>query len=387
MATQVSCKKQVPELKIVQSLAFLAVVLQSALSYTIKQPAVAPEQGVLIGMFFNLAKFSAPAFIFIVGFTLIYHHEKQVRYQSYIFEKVAELIVPYLFWSLIYLTMNHQLHMGEAVQAILLGSAAPHMWYVVMMFQIHLLFPVLFALFHWFRRRVNTRVALYKMLLVFGLLYAGLMWFSAHYVFNGTVLTHTNWLLYTDRTFLFYSFYFVMGGIAAAALPAWRKFVFRHVPVNTFVFLTLFFMVSYELFSFDGLHDIHLQVSTYLKPSMFLYTTSEILLMYALAMTIVHSRTFLYKLLQFVGRFTYGAYLAHLFFLPAGVKLLAVLGVPANSLLYALLLFSLTAVLSIGTISLLTLVPFAGAITGPTAKLKLNLSALSVWPVKMKKQL
>lgn len=61
MTSLVSCKKEVPELKILQSLAFLTVVLQSALTYTINQPNMVPEQAITMEMFFNFAKSSAPA--------------------------------------------------------------------------------------------------------------------------------------------------------------------------------------------------------------------------------------------------------------------------------------------------------------------------------------
>lgn len=393
MTTRVSCKKEVPELKILQSLAFLAVVLQSALTYTINQPNIVPEQAIMMGMFFNFAKFSAPTFIFIVGFTLFYHHEKQVYYQHYILEKVSELIIPYIIWSAAYLIIAERMPflsegtLSEAVKAILAGSAAPHLWYVVMMFQIHLLFPVLFVLFHWFRHRVHSAFGLYKVVGMFALAYFLLMWASSHYIFNGERLTNSVLLQYTDRSFLFYSFYFIFGGIAAVTLQKWRRFIIKQVPLNTFLFIALFLKVGYELLSFDGVRAIHLQVSTYLKPSMFLYIISEIMLLYALSMTIVNSRTFVYRLLRFIGRFTYGAYLGHFFFLHICVRLLASFSIPTNSIMYALLLFACTTALSIGSIVLFTFVPFGRLLAGPAVKPEIKLPVFSFpVPNRMKKQ-
>ena len=103
----------------------------------------------------------------------------------------------------------------------------------------------------------------------FACLYFLLMWFSSHYIFNGEKLTSSTILHYTDRSFLFYSFYFVMGGIAAVALKTWRLFVMKHIPLITILFFILFLFINYELFSFHGANSIHLTVSTYLKPSMF----------------------------------------------------------------------------------------------------------------------
>ena len=61
--------------------------MQSSLLYTMNQGNVLLEQSLIMGMLFNLAKFSAPAFIFIVGFHLIRHYTKQLVYKEYISEK------------------------------------------------------------------------------------------------------------------------------------------------------------------------------------------------------------------------------------------------------------------------------------------------------------
>ncbi len=373
MAARVSVKKKVPELNILKSLAFLAVVFQSSMMFAINQPTVSAEQAVMIGMFFNFAKFSAPAFIFITGFALLYHHEKQVHYQHYILEKTSELIVPYLFWTMIYLIASHSFSYGEAIKAVLAGTAAPHLWYVVMVFQFHLLFPIIFVVFHSVTRKIHSKNDVYKIMAacVFG--YAALTWLSVRYIFNGKPLTHSALLLYTDRSFLSYSFYFILGGTAALTLPNWRKYVMKYVPLNTFLFLILFIIVGYELLSFDGVNNIHLQVSTYLKPSMFFYIVSELLLLYALSMTIVQSRTFIYKILDFIGKFTYGAYLAHLFFLHICVKLLEPFALPTGSLVYGLVLFAATTALSVTSMFLLSYIPFGKIITGPTVRIPLHL--------------
>ncbi|MFD0770697.1 acyltransferase [Bacillus sp. CGMCC 1.60114] len=374
-----------PEFKVLQSIAFLAVVLQSSLLYTMNQGNLAIEQSIIIGMLFNLAKFSAPAFIFIVGFHLINQYTKQMLYTQYIYEKTTSLLTPYFFWSIVYLFMTkHIPSLWEIVRSLLLGTAAPHLWYVVMMFQIHLLFPLLCFVFHWFHRRIHNKQDVYRYTFSFALIYFLLMWFSSHYIFNGEQLTKFTALHYTDRSFLFYSFYFVMGGIAAVALSAWRIFAFKHIPFFTALFFALFLFINYQLFSFYGANTIRLTVVTYLKPSMFIYIVCEIIILYALSVTIAQHRTPLYKGLRFIGNFTYGAYLAHFFFLNISVKLLSFFSLPADSILYGMCLFSCTAILSLGTIILFSYIPFHKWITGPTPSLSIKWTypALSLLKVK-----
>lgn len=356
-----------PEFKVLQSIAFLAVVLQSSLLYTMNQGNVLLEQSLIMGMLFNLAKFSAPAFIFIVGFHLIRQYTKQLVYTEYIYEKAAHLLIPYFFWSILYLlTTNDIITIQGGIKSLLLGTAAPHLWYVIMMFQIHLLFPLLCTLFYWFQKRTENKKDIYKYMTIFACLYFLLMWYSSHYIFNGEKLTSSTILHYTDRSFFFYSFYFVMGGIAAVALKTWRIFTMKHIPLITILFFILFLFINYELFSFYGANSIHLTVSTYLKPSMFLYIVCEIIILYVLSIMIVKRRGLLYKTLKFIGNYTYGAYLAHLFFLHISTKFLSLSALQENTILYSLLLFSVTAVLSIFTMVICSTLPFHIWITGPS---------------------
>ncbi|AXP01037.1 acyltransferase [Bacillus anthracis] len=358
-----------PEFKVLQSIAFLAVVLQSSLLYTMNQGNVLLEQSLIMGMLFNLAKFSAPAFIFIVGFHLIRHYTKQLVYKEYISEKAAHLLIPYFFWSILYLlTTNDMITLQGGIKSVLLGTAAPHLWYVIMMFQIHLLFPLLCTLFYWFQKRTENKKDIYKYMTIFACLYFLLMWYSSHYIFNGEKLTSSTILHYTDRSFFFYSFYFVMGGITAVALKTWRLFVMKHIPLITILFFILFLFINYELFSFYGANSIHLTVSTYLKPSMFLYIVCEIIILYVLSITIVQRRGFLYKALRFIGNYTYGAYLAHFFFLQLCTKFLSLFTLQENTILYSLLLFTITATISISAMVICSTLPLHTWITGPSPR-------------------
>ena len=201
---------------------------------------------------------------------------------------------------------------------------------------------------------------------IFACLYFLLMWYSSHYIFNGEKLTSSTILHYTDRSFFFYSFYFVMGGIAAVALKAWRTFVIKHIPLITILFFILFLFINYELFSFYGANSIHLTVSTYLKPSMFLYIVCEIIILYVLSITIVQRRGFLYKALRFIGSYTYGAYLAHFFFLQLCTKFLSLFTLQENTILYSLLLFTITATISISAMVICSTLPLHTWITGPS---------------------
>lgn len=132
--------------EIIKAVAVTAVMMQLILSVLLKQfPDVSHR--IEIGMLYNLAKFSAPAFIFAILYDVA--QLRDVKYGHYVWHKAKEIIGPYLFWTTVYIiTVNAGGYeqVGDVVQAFLLGTAAPHLWYTVMMFQYHLLIPLVTAL-------------------------------------------------------------------------------------------------------------------------------------------------------------------------------------------------------------------------------------------------
>ena len=96
---------------------------------------------------------------------------------------------------------------------------------------------------------------------------------------------------------------------------------------------------------------------------MFLYIVCEIIILYVLSITIVQRRGFLYKALRFIGNYTYGAYLAHFFFLQLCIKFLSLFTLQENTILYSLLLFTITATISISAMVICSALPFHTWIT------------------------
>jgi surface polysaccharide O-acyltransferase-like enzyme len=345
-------QKQPSELMMMKSLAFLAVVFQSSLMYMMNDRSPHPEESIMMGMLFNFVKFSAPVFVFLAGFHM-FQYEKIENYRTYITHKGKELMLPYLFWSIVYLMMfSNETSITHLVKELIVGDAAPHLWYVVMIIQFHLLAPLLLAFWAWGEKTIRSRG---NFIVILASAYLLFIFLISNYVWT------TSPIHYIDRSFLSYSFYFFLGGIAAKTLPKWRNFVMKSIPLNTFVFLALFILVGYELLSFKNIYSIDLKVSTYLKPSMVLYVTSEILLLYGLAMTIVQMKSPLYTILRFIHRYTYGAYLSHLFFL---YWLATLIPKSTLSIVQSFFLFIVTTIASIGCSYLVHALPISKFVIG-----------------------
>ncbi|MGM9987563.1 MAG: acyltransferase [Bacillaceae bacterium] len=336
--------KRVPELTILKAMAFLSVVIQSSFVLLMKESSPSIEQSIIIGMFFNLVKFSAPAFIFLAGFSIVQQYYKHFVYRDYLFHKTKEIIFPYILWTIVYIIcLQPSLFISGSFSEIgltfLTGTAAPHLWYVIMVFQFHLLTPLIFLCIPFIKKWIESKKSLYIFVISIAAIYTLLMWISHRYLATSESLL----LQMTDRIFLAYSFYFIVGGIAALTLHKWRRFVIKVIPICLLLYICLFGRVSYELLQFGGIWDIELQISTYLKPSMFFYILIELILLYGLAMLIAKTKSYLRTILNFVGQHCYNAYLAHIFFLYMITNMVK----PEGTVLNGLLLFAISATMSI----------------------------------------
>ncbi|MDP5276434.1 acyltransferase [Chengkuizengella axinellae] len=344
-------QRNADEFSILKSLAFLAVVFQSSITYVMNQSNIKLEESFMLGMLYNFSKFSAPVFIFIVGFHLIHQHKEPVKYKIYIKDKVWKLILPYLYWSLIYViffTNLYGLSLLVLFEKMLTGSAAPHLWYVIMVFQFHLVFPILFYLFQWVKKHLNSVKFVICTVGFVAISYFLLLWLASKFIFTENVVTEQSWMKYIDRSFLFYLFYFFLGGLVALTLPSWRKLVLKYRTLNKIIFLGMFAIVGYELISHQGIAQIDLGVSTYLKPSMFLYVCAEIILLYRCSMAIVKGRSIIFHVLKFIGKYTYTAYLAHLFFLQIIAGGLKFLHVSGQYIILSLVILVIVTIMSVG---------------------------------------
>lgn len=377
-------KERIPELDILRSLAFLAVVLQHAVGVYVRRPGISPASATMLGMIFNFAKFGVPTFVFVTGVGLFYNHYENVRYLRFMRKRLTEIFVPYLVWTLVYQVYYGTLSftpagLKEFGRHLLAGNGAYHLWFVAMIFQFYLCYPLLLAVFKAVSCRIKTPWGFWLALGVLTALYTGLMWTSAAYIAGGhlkskSTLIQLLFVKYRDRNFIFFFYYFFLGGIVGIWLGKWRKFVLRSLTWNGLLFPLLFIWIGYELMTGAADGVVNLSYSTSLKPSMFLYTVSELLLVYGLAMALTQTiirpdgterHCPVSTVLKFTGKYSFGAYLMHAMALNYVVQGLNA-AVPHNRGLAAgILAFVLCSALSVGFTWALSHLPGKKMLIGP----------------------
>lgn len=111
----------------------------------------------IFGIFYNLVKYTAPAFIFGILYTTIRTNDEHGKfsYFHYLRNSWSNLFVPTFWWTLIYLLgmpwlqlVNHYHNLASFCWQFINGNAAPHLWYNTMMLQFIILMPLFWAISH-----------------------------------------------------------------------------------------------------------------------------------------------------------------------------------------------------------------------------------------------
>jgi surface polysaccharide O-acyltransferase-like enzyme len=370
-------------LEALRALAFLGVLLQHIIGPYIRMPGVSLPDAIMLGLIFNIIKFAVPTFVFITGIVLLHNYYERVHYPRFIKKRAAEIFFPYVIWSVIYFISYHGMpgsgtaSFRELGKSIASGSASYHLWFVVMIFQFYLLYPMLLALFKGARSWISSSKGRFAGVLgICGILYGALMWFSHTYIpehdFHlGSQIAQLLLVEFRDRTFLYYLFYFILGGIAGVAMLRWRRLVIQSVPWNVLLFTGFFIWIGYELMVQAPGGKIGIGISTSLKPSMFLYTVSEIVLLYGLSLCILKNNPILYRVLRFIGRYSFGAYLVHALTLTYIMKWLRPFDYFTSQVIPAVFfVFALNVMFSLGVTFLISRLPFGKWLIGSTGKRK-----------------
>ncbi|NLM45152.1 MAG: acyltransferase [Clostridiales bacterium] len=112
----------------------------------------------------QLFRFGTPVFMMISGFVLFYNYRNfdEFDYRKFYIKKVKYIAVPYFIWSIFYYLLNHHktlistgtIELGQVVKTILLGNAYPHLYFIFLIFQFYLLYPLFLKFFiKWMERK------------------------------------------------------------------------------------------------------------------------------------------------------------------------------------------------------------------------------------------
>lgn len=218
-------KERIPQLDIFRAISIFAVLAIHATSRTLSETLDTP----LFHPFLFINKFSqfaVPSFVFLSGFVLFYNYIDRPltgrMLGKFYGRRLSYIIVPYVVFSLLYFALKvtagsqwglpPQDLAAKLGKYLLTGTAYTHLYYVIIIIQFYVLFPLLL----WCLQK-SRRLAAWAPLI--GL---ALQW--AFVVLNKYMVNHGYWHLSKGSLAITYFSYFLLGasiGVFYPVLKSW----------------------------------------------------------------------------------------------------------------------------------------------------------------------
>jgi surface polysaccharide O-acyltransferase-like enzyme len=317
-------KPKIEEIQYLRGFAFLAVVLQHAIGHYAAVPDAKLEDGVLMGLLLLSAKFAVPMFIFITGLVLFYNYDGGVRFFPFVRKRFRDIGLPYLPWALLYALRGHHPALSwESVRRlgleVLTGTASYHLWYIVMIFQLYLLFPLLQRAVLRADRSAAAAKGGAAVLILLGMFY---VWYTGvRGTFSDAVgrlsipVLSDLFTTYDDRNALHFFYYFLLGAAAGLHLERWKAFLTAYrayIRIGYGVMFGVMLYVTISRFQLSPHLTIQYNATFLVQPLMAVFLIAAVTAMHAEALTFAGSApNRLRAAVRHIGSLSYVAYLAH----------------------------------------------------------------------------
>jgi len=316
LANVLKVKDKIEELDLLRALAAIAVIV----IHVTASPLVLGVKGSLyhyvISLANQFARFSIPAFIFVTGLVLFHNYRdfKTTDWSAYFRKRVVFVLLPYFFWSAFYfflkLHFSHQpLGLKTALQFVhllLVGDAYYHLYFVVLIFQFYLLFPLLLPVW----QRLGSRIGLITVLLF--ALYSGYIYLT----FYNIKPWHSAFIqfLYQNqpKLFLTWAGFFILGAYCSFRLDSVRDFLSRRAGLLMIGSMALLAAMVYDLYSHIAGAKMDVgYAATSLRPVGLAFTVVTIFAVLAAAGKYTVGKQGLSGVVSSLANHSYGIYLIH----------------------------------------------------------------------------
>ncbi|GIO30428.1 membrane protein [Paenibacillus albilobatus] len=359
-------KPRIEEWTQLRGLAFFAIVMQHSIAEYIYRADIEPADSTMLTMMYHLTRFGTPTFVFLSAVLMFYNYSGRLHYFAFIRKRLETVYVPFLCWTFIYwlyvrvFTPSFWQKGGQDWGSLLRELVAPQtgyqLWFIIMIIQFYLFFPLLAALYRQARSgfellegRTRTR-GVFALLAVTGACYIALLYVSYYRMGSWAANLGEPWaalLEYRSYSFLMYGFYFVLGAVCAASIANWRSWCTKLLPWSGLVFLGMYIRLGYDVLRRSG-ETVNLNISTYLKPSTFIIIVAQMLLLYGLLILLRERNKACLRLLSWIGTYSFGGYLVHALVIYVIAYFTRPLYLAGSHLSVTLLTFVLTVVASLG---------------------------------------
>jgi probable poly-beta-1,6-N-acetyl-D-glucosamine export protein len=301
---------------ILKAIAILAVFLIHISSSIAPSPFVNESPYQLIAVAIDqFSRISVPLFVALSGYGLYWKYsEQEMKFGSFFARRISKVLPQYIFWSLVFVGSFYLLpswapskEQPNFLWQLLLGRADYHLYFVPMIFQIYLLFPIILKFFK-----------KWPLATLLGAIFIQLVWW---WFFSYQGLTVTSWKYFAEdgEQYLWMTnwiAYFVLG----MYLPnIWQWFdKYKLLLISSFTA----WIVSGVYIVLDAQQSIQSGIDPlfalkFTRYPLFIYSSLAVVVVSYLVARLKKLNSALVKL----GAISYTLYLSHTLFLRIGVWL------------------------------------------------------------------
>jgi len=290
----------------------------------------------------QLARFAVPLFILISGFVLELNYDYHASYWAYLKKRVSRILIPYLFWSLIYYFLIYTQNHDNLVSVLLTGSASYQLYFIPTLCIFYLLFPLLHKAY-----KFIARIPVLALLGITQILLMNQDYFVKQYSFPDPV-----------RIFILSYFFFITGMVAGKN----KDKIIETVGKIKYALIILIPYLIYYIFEegktrYFKTYSIEAFYSQW-RPSVLIYT----LVLGAILFYAFDKSRLRFQIVEWLSKLSFLVFFIHVIILEQIWKYLG--RNLFNPVIFDLVFFILVMVASFGVAYLIHKIPYLSKITG-----------------------
>lgn len=295
-------KSRIDEIDVLKGISIIAVLIIHTTGIAVSDLDKSSLSYIIFAIINRLSQFAVPAFIFASAMLLMYNYSDGDDWKLFYKKRLKNVLLPYIVWTMIYgiylyVIYNEPLKSILAVENLFFGGMFYHLYFIVIIVQLYLLFPILLYIYKCISKNTYTvvlSIVLFQMIDVVVYRY-----FISKFFQNSSLL------------FITYISFIIAGMYIGENMREWGKYYDKKL-LNLFfaviVFGYLFVDISLKAFANkqidSNLYNIYYYAFTLLASLFFFALSTKILNYHALS-----------GLLASTGKLSFGIYLSHPLFL------------------------------------------------------------------------
>lgn len=328
-------KPRIHELELIRAIAYIATIFRHSLAGFIYVGNMNLFTAVTTCSLLSLVRFGTPTFLFVTGFVLLYNYET-LNYWVFLKKRFTKVIIPYVLWSVVYFAFLKILSrvdttrledISTILSQIIHGSASYHLWFIIMILQFYILFPVFRSIVKRFKggkKWIGLLAGTFLYQIVVLWIYTKYLPGLTETVADGTLLKEL--LVYRDRNFLLWILYFMLGAIFAMNYEQIKGIINKYsklIGLGAVLSLAYIIYVSLDRAVVEnGIVTVNYMLTSPVYLRMMSYSVFAILSIFLICSKIVSAGGPLYTFLKWVGKLSFGGYLVHAIYVTIFVRII-----------------------------------------------------------------